>query len=329
MKPLRTHRRAFVGLGLGAAGAMLGFPARPDRTSAADKTPPGKIAYVKDGDIWEWTSGIKPRRIIEDGAALDPAWDPAGRLMLYARDGGSFSDLILINPDTGVRKALTDNESDAQKGSPDYVRECSWALDPCWSHERVACFISDTNASFGEMSLWILIPEDGYAYVAANDGGDQGSIENVSVDANATFCVYTVLAPGGAEGGTTYISLRDLNVGTTWPIIEGPQGAYDPAISPDSEWIAATIRDRNGISDLWLFNRREETLTRLTENEHASRSTWSPDGEWLAWMTRAESGFEIRALNIDPRSGNPVGDVRSLVSADRIDTTSGLSWAPR
>jgi len=297
---------------------------------AEGDNPPGKIAYVKDGDIWEWVSGIKPRRIVEDGAAMDPSWNPSGRLLLFARDGGSFSDLILTNPQTGVQKTITDNESDAQKGSPEYVNGCSWAIDPCWSHEQVACFISDMNSSFGEMSLWVIDPEVGQAYEAADDGGDQGAIENVSVDAKATFCAYTVLAAGGAEGGTTYITLRDLDTGTTYPIIEGPQGAYDAAISPDGEWIVATVRDEAGTSDLWLFHRSAETLTRLTENEQASGSTWSPDGDWIAYLARVDSGFEIKALRIDPRSGARASDARKLVDADHaVDSTSGLSWAPR
>ncbi|HWV23943.1 MAG TPA: hypothetical protein VNZ58_07120, partial [Thermomicrobiales bacterium] len=266
-------RRTFIRFGLGAAAMTFGL-LPSGRIFAANDNPPGKIAYAKDGDIWEWMSGVKPRRIVEDGAAMDPAWDPAGSLMLYARNGGSFSDLILINPQTGVRKALTDNESDAQQGSPDYVNGCSWALDPCWSHEQVACFVSDADAEYGEMSLWVILPEAAYAYEAASDGGDQGAIENVSVDGGATYCVYTVLAAGGTEGGTTYITLRDLNTGTTWPIIEGPLGAYDAAISPDSKWIVTSIRDENGVSDLWMFDREQETLTRLTENEQASGSVW-------------------------------------------------------
>lgn len=323
-----TDRRRFIGTIMAAAGTLAGLAPVAGARAQGDE-PPGKIAYIKDGDIWEWSAGVKPQRLVEDGHAADPAWDPAGQLMLYVRDGGSFSDLVLVNPQTGVNRTLTDNESPAQKGSPEYVNGCSWALDPSWNHEDVACFISDSGASYGEMQLWVLLPQEGTAYQAAHDGGDQGSIENVSVDSSATWCVYTVLAAGGVEGGTTYITLRDLNTGATYPILEGPAGAYDAAISPDGEWIVASLRDATGASDLWLFNRREETLNQLTWNEQASGSTWSPDGEWIAYLARVKDGFEIKAFRLDPRTGERAGEAQRLVGPEIIDTTSGLSWATR
>lgn len=320
------NRRQILRAGLIAGGATLGW-GTSRAVIAGDDDPAGKIAFIKDGDIWEWASSNKPRRLVEDGAAMDPTWEPGGQLILYARDGGSFSDLYFVNPKTGNRRQLTDNESLEVKGSPGYVAGCSWAIDPCWSHESVACFISDANSLYGEMQLWVLLPGDEYAYEAATDGGDQGSIENVSVDKTATFCVYTVLAPGGSGGGVTYISMRDLNNGTTYPLIEGPRGVYDAAISPDSSWIVSTIRDEQDVSDLWIFNRVKETLERLTENEHASSSAWSPDGEWVAYLARRDSGFELKALRIDPDTGERIGKAERLIDADSIDATSGLSWA--
>jgi WD40 repeat protein len=257
---------------------------------------------------------------------MDPTWDPRGNLLMYARDGGSFSNLILANPRTGNRKRLTDNESAAEVGSPEYVEGSYWALDPFWSAADIVCYISDVDTTFREMALWILLPDDNYAYLAASDGSDLGPLENPAVDAGANFCVYTVLSAGGAEGGTTYVSLRDLNMGTTYPIIEGPQGAYDPAISPDSAWIVASLRDESGTSDLWLFDRVNETLSRLTNDEQASNATFSPDGEWIAYLRREGTNFALRALRIDPQSGEREGDAVTLVGADTIDTTSGLSW---
>lgn len=319
-------RRAFVRSGLTAGLAALGLRG-PASAIAQGDAPTGKIAFVRDGDIWEWSSQDGTNRLIEDGRAIDPVWNPTGRLLLYARDGGSYSDLILANPSTGNRKRLTDNEGTAEKGSPDYVNGSSWAIDPFWSEADVVCYVSDVNSSFGEMTIWILDPANGSTYQAASDGGDQGSVENVSMDASATFCAYTVLAPGGLEGGTTYISMRSLDTGTTYPIIEGNHGAYDPAISPDADWIVASVRDESGTSDLWIFNRVEETLERLTDGEQASNATWSPDGRWIAYMRRVDTRFEIKAMQINRRTGERLGDARRLVEGDGIDATSGLSWA--
>jgi dipeptidyl aminopeptidase/acylaminoacyl peptidase len=316
-------RRRFLA---GAAGASMLAP-NWRSVNAQNQDPAGKIAFVKEGDIWVWSSDEGVRRLIEDGSALDPTWSPTGGLLMYARDGGSFSDLILANPETQNRKRLTDNESTAEKGSPEYVNGCSWALDPFWSQADIVCFVSDAASTLGQMTLWVLDPVDGFAYEAAYDGNDQGPVENVSVDAAATFCVYTVLSAGGAEGGTTYISMRDINNGTTYPIIEGDMGAYDAAISPTADWIVASLRDQAGTSDLWLFHRVDETLQRLTNGEQASSATWSPDGEWIAYLRRVNSGFELKAFRIDPQTGERRGDAKKLLDADILDATSGLSWA--
>jgi TolB protein len=122
------------------------------------------------------------------------------------------------------------------------------------------------------------------------------------------------------------VGMRDLNLGTTYPMIEGPQGAYDPAISPDGEWIVASIRDENGVSDLWICNRADETLTRLTEDAQASNATWSPDGEWIAYLRWEGKGFELRALQVDLDEVKVVGRSKKLLDADQIDSTCGLSW---
>lgn len=321
-----SRRRFNTALG-GALSVPLIGTQKVSLAVAQSEQPKGKIAFIKDGDVWEWSSNEGTRRIIEDGRAMDPTWDPRGQLLLYARDGGSYSNLILSNPRTGNRKRLTDNESTAEVGSPAYVEGSYWAMDPFWSSADIVCYISDVDSVYREMALWILLPDDKYAYMAAYDGNDQGPLENPAVDANANYCVYTVLSAGGTEGGTTYVSMRDLNIGTTYPIIEGPQGAYDPAISPDSAWIAATVRDQFGVSDLWLFNRVNDTLSRLTTDEQAACATFSPDGEWIAYVRPVGTGFELKAFRIDRDTGERRGDAVKLTGPDAIDTTSGLSWA--
>lgn len=319
-------RRRLGKIAAGVVSAPLLLPLSR-RATAQNRGPEGKIAFIKDGDIWAWSMEEGTVRLMRDGSAMDPTWDPRGNLLLYARDGGSFSDLILANPRTGNRRRLTDNESAEEPGSPEYVLGCSWALDPFWSEADIACYASDAGSEYGGLELWILDPDNGAAYEAPYDNNEQGWVENISVDASATFAVYTVLSGGGTEGGITYVSMRDLNVGTTYPLFEGPAGAYDPAISPDAAWIVASVRDEAGTSDLWLFNRIEETLERLTHGEEASNATWSPDGEWIAYLRWEGSGFELKAFRIDPVTGRRVGDATRLIAADSIDAASGLSWA--
>lgn len=317
-------RRRFTRLGIGAAAAPF---VGSRQVLAQDEDPViGRIAYVRDGNVWMWSSVSGARRIVEDGSAMNPTWEPGSDMLLYTRDGGSFSDLIMANTATGRTRRLTANESQLQRGSEEYVLDSVWAIDPSWSASGLVCYASNQDSPTGTMALWILDPARETTYPAAFDGMEDGSIEHVSVDADGIYVVYTVLVGGWGGSSTTYISMRDLNTGATYPIIEGPQGAYDPAISPDGEWIVATLRDGEGTSDLWLCNRADETLTPLTSGEQATNATWNPDGDWLAYLRKVGSGFELRAIQLDLDVREVVGRSRKLTDAENIDSTCGLSW---
>lgn len=319
-------RRRFTRIAVGSGLAAAVGPAHAAIASQRNSEPEGRIAFIKDGDIYAWSSQEGVRRVVEDGAAMDPTWEPGSDYLLYARDGGSYSNLILANTSTGRTRRLTDNESEWEEGSPDYVATSVWAIDPAWSASGIVCYASNQDAVDGGMKLWILDPDAETTYEAAWDGMEEGSVEHISVDGDGVYAVYTVLVGGWGEGSTTYVSLRDLNMGTTYPMVEGMQGAYDPAISRDGEWIVSSIRDSEGMSDLWLCNRLDETVTQLTWDERASNATWSPDGDWIAYLSLDGSGFRLKAIRVDFDAREVDGESRTLVDTDSIDSTCGLSW---
>lgn len=318
-------RRNFSRGALAAGASALGLASRRS-VGAQNDEPEGRIAFVKEGHVHAWSSEDGTQVVVEDGKAMDPTWEPDSDYLLYVRDGGSYSNLILANTRTGRTRRLTDNESEAEEGSPEYVAGSVWAMDPSWSEAGIVCYASTEGSDFGEPIMWILDPAAETTYPAASDGTDAGAIEHLSVDANALYAVYTVLSGGWGPGSVTYVAMRDLNMGTTYPMVEGPQGAYDPAISPDGDWIVCSIRDENGVSDLWLCNREDEQLSRLTDREQASNATWSPDGDWVAYLRWEGSGFEMKAIRLNLDAREVEGRSRTLVEADQIDSTCGLSW---
>jgi Tol biopolymer transport system component len=318
-------RRRVVRAVAGVAVAGIAIP-QLGSTQRNESEPEGRIAFVKEGNIYAWSPETGVRMVVEDGRAMDPTWQPGANYLLYVRDGGSYSNLILANSATGRTRRLTDNESVHEYGSPDYVADSVWAMDPSWSRSGIVCYASNQDSPYGDLRLWILDPAAETTYLAAWDGVDGGSLEQVSVDGDGVYAAYTVLVGGWGGGSSTYVSLRDLASGTTYPLIEGPRGAYDPAISRDGDWVIASIRDGDGVSDLWLCNRADETVSRLTEGEQASNATWSPDGEWVAYLSLEGAGFALKAIRVDVNGRNVVGEPRTLAGADRIDSTSGLSW---
>jgi Tol biopolymer transport system component len=298
--------------------AALAMPA--GLTASSQGTwPPGRIAFVRKGDIWVWHDG-KAERIVKDGAASDPRWSPTGRFLLFVRSGDSYSDLILDDLQTSTQTQLTFNGSEAPKGSPDYVAGSSWVLNPDWSPSGLIAFASDATAD-NSVILWLLPQPDGAAEPAPS-AQSEDNIESVSLAADGSVAAYTVRSRDKDGGNHTYVALRDLTTGTASVLADKPGGAFDPAIAPVGQSIALAIRADDGTSDIWLAN-RSGNLTRVTTGAQAIQPAWSPDGQWLAYVRMIDYRFEVWA---QPRIGASFGEPRRLFRFQNLDPTSRISW---
>ena len=285
-----------------------------------ETTPPGRIAFVRKGDIWVWQNG-ESYKAIDDGAASDPRWSPSGRFMLFVRAGDSYSDLILYDFNSGAETQLTYYQSDAQPGSPDYTATSSWALDPDWSPSGLIAFASD-NTMDNSMILWIT-PDPELSPEPAVLAEAEGDIEGVSLSADGTVAAYTVRYLDESGGNRTYVALRDLADGTPYVLADDPGGAFDPAIAPDGLSVAMAIRGDDGVSDIWLVDRASGNRTRVTTGAEATQPAWSPDGQWLAFMRMIDYRFELWAA---PLNGTGFGEPQRLFRFQNLDATSRISW---
>jgi dipeptidyl aminopeptidase/acylaminoacyl peptidase len=103
--------------------------------------------------------------------------------------------------------------------------------------------------------------------------------------------------------------------------------AGSPAISPDGQFVAYTVRETNWDdnryhTEIWLADIKTGALRQLTS--HAKKSStspaWSPDGTTLAFATDRDEKRQIYL--IDPRGG----EARKLTSAE--EGAGGFAWAP-
>lgn len=305
-----------------AASAAFALSATLD-TQAQSKTF-GRIAFAKDGNIMQWS----PDGVIElrrDGNAAAPTWQPDSNTLMYVRNGESFSNLITLDIETGRTRRLTNSESELQKGSEAYVHESDWIVDPFWSESGIVAFASTADNLYRTLQLWIMRYDSNSMFLAPMDGMEPGQVEKITVDAAGKYACYTVT---GEDLMSSYIGMRDLDTGLTWPVMEGAHGAYDGAVSPNGRWVIGTIRDSVNKNDLWLTNVETEVTVRLTEGEQASSVTWDYYGESVAYLAFVGDGFSLRSFHIDFTGDEPRidGEIHTLIQRDNIDATSRLSW---
>lgn len=284
----------------------------------------GRIAFIKNGDIYQWSpDGVTELR--KDGAASAPSWQPDSHTLMYVRRGDSFSNLITLDTESDRTRRLTNSQSSLQQGSQDYVIDSDWIVDPFWSESGIVVFASSADSPNGQLQLWILRYDSDVMFPGPTDFTEPGQIEKITVDAEGKYACYTVT---GEDLMSSYIGMRDLDTGVSWPVMEGAHGAFDGAISPNGRWVIGTIRDSDGLSDLWLCNVETEESLRLTEGEQANAATWDYFGEEVAYLAFTGDGFSLRSFRIDFGGDEPNidGDIKVLIENDQIDSTSRLSW---
>src|SRR6476661_5590602 len=103
--------------------------------------------------------------------------------------------------------------------------------------------------------------------------------------------------------------------------------AGSPAISPNGQWVAYTVRDTNWDenayhTEIWLADAKSGELKQLTSNAKKSSTSpaWSPDSSKLAFTTDRDDKRQVYV--IDPRGG----EARKLTAVE--DGVGSCAWSP-
>ena len=103
--------------------------------------------------------------------------------------------------------------------------------------------------------------------------------------------------------------------------------AGSPAIAPNGQWVAYTVRDTNWDdnnyhTEIWLAEVKTGALRQLTSNlkKSSTTPTWAPDSSTLAFATDRDEKRQVYL--IDPRGG----EARKLTAAD--EGVGGFAWSP-
>ncbi|MGH3927843.1 MAG: TolB family protein, partial [Pseudonocardiaceae bacterium] len=212
---LRAGRVALValltGLGLVSAGPV----------SATVPGDNGKIAYVRDGDVWVMDpDGTNQQNLTTSpDAEADPAFSPDGTTIAFSRGG----DIWVMNADGTNQMNLTNDSA------PD--------RDPDWSPDGMKLVFASDRERF-DAELGHNVAYRGI-YVMDTDGSDAIVLRETSMFAGSeqhwvdpTWSVDGAIAFTSNDTDQPRIAAMNATDGTAYALI-GPLGGASPSWSPD------------------------------------------------------------------------------------------------
>ncbi len=263
------------------------------------------VAYtVRETDLAENSSETHIYMVSTDGeevlpmttvgtSASSPAWSPDGKYLsfLASRNDGE-TQVWALNRRGGEAVALTDIE----QGVSDYA----WSPDA----SRLALMITDADEDDedDEPQPWV--------------------IDRLQFKRDYA---------GYLDRLRTHLYVQDLESGEVTQLTSGDYDDSQPTWSPDSSLIAFTSNrtdepDSNSNRDIWVVSANSpdkgSTLLQVTTNPGSDSSpTWSPDGNYIAYVTVTEPDliwYATGHLAVSPATG---GQARVLTN--RLDRNVG------
>jgi TolB protein len=302
------------------AYALPGTPTAGPRPSA-DFTVDGKLAYVKRGDIWRWSGG-RAEQVTRGNAYEGPAWSPDGTMLAVSFMGENHSDIVVLGESGARLRQLTHNFSNVS------IKAQAWGRKPAWSPDGGSvAYVSDQGAldAAGErtldMSLFLIDADGGTPRKLVVQLPYSGGLDWPTWSLDGTRIAYAAF-----DSAPSQIQVYNLSTRQWRNITSHPEGAYDPAWSPDGRWIAYVVRER-GRHDINVMRADGTESVRVTDTGANRAPAWSPDGQLLAYVTNVAGSFEIAVLRLALGEGVAASEPRQLTRGENVEAPSGLSWA--
>ncbi|HXV90658.1 MAG TPA: protein kinase, partial [Gemmatimonadales bacterium] len=212
-----------------------------------------------------------------------PEFLPGGDAVLVTATTGAVDRVAAVTLSSGVVKPF-----DVFGGNPHYVSS---------GHVLVALIDSGAALSIGTV---VALPFD--ARRLAVTPTPVPVAESVQVGPSSRTAKMGVSRDGtlafaaGAQGRGT-LALVDAGGGVQELGTETRDFSV-PALSPDGRRVAVTVNEA-GSSDIWVFDRSQRILTRLTFDRTAQRPIWTPDGRRVAYSRRGSGGVDLAWIAAD------------------------------
>jgi Tol biopolymer transport system component len=121
----------------------------------------------------------------------------------------------------------------------------------------------------------------------------------------------TVIYRGGVAGGGLFTVAWLDGAGMVKLLLAKPGSYGRPSMSPDGERLAIEVTEGSG-TDIWLYNWRRDTMTRLTFTGNANGPVWSPDGRYIA--------FRVLGAGVSVTRSDGSGKPQPLTQSKNLQT---------
>lgn len=265
-------------------------------------SPDGSEVAIADDNVWDseqrntypsashlWAVNVKTgqERLVTDRDAVQPNWSPRGnRIAYWGEQKGGRRDIWTIPAGGGEPTPVTDDEF------------IDW--NPVWSREGDYLYFLSNRG--GEMNLW-RVPID------ENSGRLLGSFEPATLPSNnaqqVTFARNANVAAYGQKISSENVWEIGFDpttgsvTGPPSPLTQGLKRYASLSVSPDEQSFVYLTRGEPQ-QDLYVAGMSGILKQRLTDD--AAQDViprWSPDGEWIAFISDRSGKYEIWKVRPD------------------------------
>jgi dipeptidyl aminopeptidase/acylaminoacyl peptidase len=257
------------------------------------------------------TSGGDPLPMTAEGVSSSHArWSPDGQYLAFLSErGDSQTQVWLLNRLGGEAQQLTDTVQD--------VEDFSWSPDS----RRLVLVLRDPSPE--ELAAAKEKPPSGSHSSAVSDDDSQDDAKDKKSKTKKPWVIdrlqFKVDEIGYLDRRRTHLYVFDLSRRSLTQITSGDYDDSEPAWSPDNKLLAFTSNrsipdpDLTYNSDIWVVSAANTDkgahFTQVTTNAGADMCpAWSPDGNWIAYVTQLDPklfDYATRHLAISPATGGP------------------------